>query len=103
MGRKAQPVPRIYQSEVSARAIYFGAFNPGRQMRVGFPTVKANLANRIAPGLIDRCLAKSGYSGQLTEEPSDPNAPSRHRDALSAVAFAGLDVAARLLAKRLKV
>jgi hypothetical protein len=34
------------------------------------------LANRIAPGLIDRYLAKSGYSGQLAlaEKPEDaPN------------------------------
>ena len=46
-----------------ARAIYFGAFNPRRQIWVGFPTVKAILANRIAPGLIDRYLAKRGLQG----------------------------------------
>jgi hypothetical protein len=28
MGRKAQPVPPIFQPEVPARALYFGAFNP---------------------------------------------------------------------------
>ncbi len=75
MGHKAQPVPPIYQPEVPARAIYFGAFNPRRQIWVGFPTVMAILANRIAPSLIDRYLAKSGYSGQLTNQPSDPEAP----------------------------
>jgi NAD(P)-dependent dehydrogenase (short-subunit alcohol dehydrogenase family) len=75
MGRKAQPVPPIFQPEVAARAIYFGATNPRRQIWVGFPTVKAILANRIAPGLIDRYLASSGYSGQLTDEPCDPAAP----------------------------
>jgi short-subunit dehydrogenase len=75
MGRKAQPVPPIFQPEVAARAIYFGAVNPRRQIWVGFPTVKAILANRVAPGLIDRFLAKSGYSGQLTDEPCDPEAP----------------------------
>jgi hypothetical protein len=37
--------------------------------------VKAILANRIAPGLIDRYLAKSGYSGQITDIPSSPQAP----------------------------
>jgi short-subunit dehydrogenase len=75
MGRKAMPVPPIYQPEVPARAIYFAAFHPRRQIWVGFPTVKAILANRIAPGLIDRYLAKSGYTGQLTDLPSDPDAP----------------------------
>ena len=75
MGRKARPVPPVFQPEVPARAIFFGAFNPRRQIWVGFPTIKAILANRIAPGLIDRYLAKSGYSGQLTDQPSDPNAP----------------------------
>jgi short-subunit dehydrogenase len=133
MGRKAQPVPPIFQPEVPARAIYFGAFNPRRQIWVGFPTVKAILANRIAPGLIDRYLAKTGYSGQLTDQPSDPNAPgnlfepvagaygahgrfdtqartgswevftSYHRNAMWAVVFAGVAVGAHLLARRLKI
>jgi hypothetical protein len=66
-------VPPIYQPEVAARAIYFGAFHPRRQIWVGLPTVKAIVANRIAPGLLDRYLAKSGYSGQLDDvaEPAD--------------------------------
>ena len=75
MGRKAQPVPPIYQPEVPARAIVFGAFHPRRQIWVGFPTVVAVLANRVAPGLIDRYLAKSGYSGQLTDTPEPADAP----------------------------
>jgi len=76
MGKKAQPVPPIYQPEVPARAIYFGAFHPRRQIWVGFPTVVAVLANRIAPSLIDRYLAKSGYSGQLSQTPNPADAPS---------------------------
>ncbi|MGI4944253.1 MAG: SDR family oxidoreductase [Janthinobacterium lividum] len=75
MGRKAQPVPPIYQPEVPARAIVFGAFHPRRQIWVGFPTVVAVLANRIAPGLIDRYLAKSGYSGQLAQASEPTDAP----------------------------
>jgi len=74
-GHKAQPVPPIYQPEVAARAIYFGAFNPRRQIWVGFPSVKAIIANRIAPGLLDRYLAKAGYTGQLSDQRSDPDAP----------------------------
>jgi hypothetical protein len=72
---KAQPVPPIYEPEVAARAICLGAFHPRRQIWVGFPTVKAIVANYLAPSLLDRYLANAGYSGQLTDEPSDPDAP----------------------------
>jgi short-subunit dehydrogenase len=72
-GRRARPVAPIFQPEIPARAIYFAAFHPRRQTWIGFPTVKAILANRIAPGLIDRYLARAGYSGQLgnDEVPAD--------------------------------
>ena len=76
MGKRAKPVAPIYQPEVPARAIFFAATHKRRQVWVGYPTVQAILANRIAPGLIDRYLAKAGYSGQLTDEPSGPNAPA---------------------------
>ncbi len=76
MGKKAQPVPPIFQPEIPARAIYFAAFHPRRQTWIGWPTVKAILANRIAPGLIDRYLASAGYSGQLTDEPEPADAPN---------------------------
>lgn len=76
MGKKAQPVPPIFQPEIPARAIYFAAFHPRRQIWLGFPTVKAILANRIAPGLIDRYLASAGYSGQLTDETEPADAPN---------------------------
>jgi hypothetical protein len=40
------------------------------------PTVKTILANRVAPGLLDRLLAKIGYSGQLTGKPVPADAPA---------------------------
>lgn len=76
MGRKAKPVAPIFQPEVAARAIYFAATHKRRQVWVGFPTAKAILANRVAPGLLDRYLAKAGYEGQLADEPLSPDAPS---------------------------
>lgn len=82
MGKKAQPVAPIYEPEVAARAIFFAATHRRRQVWVGFPTVKAILANRIAPGLIDRYLARAGYEGQLTDEPLEPDAPSNLFDAV---------------------
>lgn len=76
MGRKAMPVPPIYQPEVPARAILFAAEHPRRQIWVGYPTVQAILANRIAPGLIDRYLASAGYKGQLTDKLLPKDAPA---------------------------
>jgi len=76
MGKRAKPVAPIYQPEVPARAIFFAATHKRREIWVGYPTVQAILANRIAPGLIDRYLAKAGYSGQLTDTPLGPDAPA---------------------------
>lgn len=69
MGKQARPVAPIFQPEVAARAIFFAATHRRREVWLGFSTVKAILANRIAPALIDRYLAKAGYSGQLTDQP----------------------------------
>ncbi|MCC8402676.1 SDR family oxidoreductase [Paraburkholderia sp. MMS20-SJTN17] len=69
MGRRARPVAPVFQPEVAARAIFFAATHRRREVWVGFSTVKAILANRIAPALLDRYLARSGYSGQLTDQP----------------------------------
>jgi hypothetical protein len=69
-------VAPIYAPEVAAHAIFFAATHKRRDVWVGFSTIKAILANRIAPGLIDRYLAKAGYSGQLTKQPTVPNAPA---------------------------
>jgi hypothetical protein len=75
MGKRARPVAPIYQPEVAARAIFFAATHRRREVWVGFSTIKAILANYLAPGLLDRYLARSGYSGQLTQEPLPADAP----------------------------
>ncbi len=75
MGMKARPVAPIYEPEVPARAIFFAATHKRREVWLGFSTVKAILGNRLMPGLLDRYLAKSGYSGQLTDKPLSPDAP----------------------------
>jgi short-subunit dehydrogenase len=76
MNKRPQPVPPIFQPEVPARAIVFAAFNRRRDVWVGMPTVMAILANRIAPGLLDHYLAKAGYSGQLTDQSKQADAPA---------------------------
>jgi len=73
--RKAQPVPPIFQPEVAAEAIYFAAHNPRREFYVGMPSVKAIIANKIAPGLLDHILARTGYDSQQYDGPEDPDRP----------------------------
>jgi NAD(P)-dependent dehydrogenase (short-subunit alcohol dehydrogenase family) len=75
MPKRPQPVAPIFQPEVAARAVLFAADRRRREVWVGRSTVQAILANRLVPGLLDHYLAQAGYSGQLTEEPADPNAP----------------------------
>lgn len=76
MGRKARPMGTVYQPEVAARAIRFAAENRRREIWLGLPVVQALIANRIAPGLLDRYLAKVGYGGQLTSKPLPDDAPA---------------------------
>jgi len=73
--RKAQPVPPIFQPEVAAEAIHFAAHNPRREFYVGMPSVKAIVANKIAPGLLDHFLARTGYESQQYDGKEDPNRP----------------------------
>jgi NADP-dependent 3-hydroxy acid dehydrogenase YdfG len=69
MSRRPQPLPPIFQPEVAARAIYFAATHRRREVWVGFPALKAIIATRLMPGLLDRILATKAYKGQHTDEP----------------------------------
>jgi NAD(P)-dependent dehydrogenase (short-subunit alcohol dehydrogenase family) len=67
--RHPQPVPPIYQPEVAARAVLYAADHPGRrQYWVGASTVATLLADKFAPALLDRYLARTGYDSQQTDE-----------------------------------
>ncbi len=76
MPRKAQPVPPIYQPEVAARAIVFAAFSGRREIWLGVSSWKAILGNKVAPALLDRYLARSGYTSQMRDEPRPSDAPA---------------------------
>lgn len=73
---KAQPVPPIFQPEVGAEAVVYAALHPQRrELKVGGSTVEAIWGNRVAPALLDRYLAKTGYESQQTNEPEQPGRP----------------------------
>jgi NAD(P)-dependent dehydrogenase (short-subunit alcohol dehydrogenase family) len=73
--RHPQPVPPIYQPEVAAEEIVWISSHRRRQLYVGAPTLKTVIGNRIAPGLGDRYLARTGYDAQQTDEPVAPDRP----------------------------
>lgn len=75
MPRRPQPVPPIFQPEVAAEAIVFAAHAKRREVWVGSPAFKAIVANKLAPGLLDRVLARSGYDGQMAQEAARQDAP----------------------------
>ena len=81
MKRRPQPVPPIFQPELAAQAILFAATHRRREVWVGWPMFKAILANRVAPSVVDRYLARQGYDGQLTPQPVAPDAPVNLFDA----------------------
>jgi hypothetical protein len=69
-------VPPIYQPELIARGIVYAADHPRRrEYWVGGTTAATLIANAVAPGLLDRYLARTGFSSQQTGQPRDPDQP----------------------------
>ncbi|MFE0254019.1 SDR family oxidoreductase [Streptomyces sp. NPDC059010] len=71
---RARPVAPVYQPEVAARAIVHAAgHGRRREYWVGGSTVATLIANAVAPGVLDRYLAHSGFEAQRDEgEPVGP-------------------------------
>lgn len=76
MPNRCQPVPPIFQPEVGADAVHHAVrHDVGRELLVGWPTVKAVLGEKVVPGYIDRKLGREGYESEQTDEPRDPHSP----------------------------
>jgi NAD(P)-dependent dehydrogenase (short-subunit alcohol dehydrogenase family) len=79
MPNMTQPVPPIFEPEVSAQVVVAAGFaeSPRREYWVGSPTVLAIVGQKLVPGILDWYLGKTGYKGQqIAGEPQDPNAPN---------------------------
>jgi NAD(P)-dependent dehydrogenase (short-subunit alcohol dehydrogenase family) len=75
--RHPRPVPPVYQPEVAARAIARAARRPGRrEYWIGGMTVATIIGNRVMPALLDRYLARTGFSSQQTGEPTSRVRPA---------------------------
>ncbi|MEU6254665.1 SDR family oxidoreductase [Streptomyces sp. NPDC047043] len=65
MPGKARPVAPVYQPEVAALAIVHAASHGRRrEYWVGGSTVATLIANAVAPGVLDRYLARTGFDAQ---------------------------------------
>src|SRR5947209_3417369 len=71
--KQTMPVPPIYQPEIAADAIHHAAHHKRRQIYVGYPTVMNIVGERVAPWFLDRYLAKTGFSSQMTDHDLDPD------------------------------
>lgn len=67
--KQTMPVPPMYQPELAADAIHYAAHHKRRQIYVGAPTVLNVIGERVAPWLLDRYLAGTGFKAQQTDEP----------------------------------
>jgi NAD(P)-dependent dehydrogenase (short-subunit alcohol dehydrogenase family) len=75
--RQAQPVPPIYQPELAARAVVYAAAHPKRrEYWVGETTAATLIVNAVAPGLLDRYLARTGFDSQQTKDPKPADQPA---------------------------
>jgi short chain dehydrogenase len=72
---RPQPVPPIYQPEAIAHAIVHAARAAPRELWVGASTLQAIMGTQVAPGLLDRLLARRAWQGQMSPETADPERP----------------------------
>nr|WP_199305769.1 SDR family oxidoreductase [Pseudanabaena sp. FACHB-2040] len=76
LGRKPKGVPPFYQPELVARSILHAAENPVRELIVGDVGRILDIAQKLAPGLVDVALALIAVPGEHSSEPkseTDPN------------------------------
>ncbi|MEP9364913.1 SDR family oxidoreductase [Nocardioides sp. CN2-186] len=75
--KQAQPVPPFYAPEVAARGVLYAAEHPERRAYwVGIATAGTIIANRVAGGLLDRYLARTGVSSQQTAQDKPADKPN---------------------------
>ncbi len=75
MERVPQPTPPAHKPELAANAIVFAAENPRREIWVSRQALQIVSGDLVAPGLLDRILAKQGYDGQMGGEPVAADRP----------------------------
>ena len=73
---RPQPLSPISAPELAARAILWAARHRRRELHVTGAVATAIWANKLAPGALDRYLARSAYDGQHSDEAPPPDSLS---------------------------
>jgi len=73
--RRPRPVAPVFTPEVAARAIAYAAEHGPREVTAGGSALLAVAAQRLAPWLADRYLARTGYESQQTDQLEPPGRP----------------------------
>lgn len=71
--KRSQPVAPVYQPEIAADAIHWAAHHRRRAIYVGISTLYTIWGNKLAPGLAEWYLARTGVSGQLSDADKAPD------------------------------
>jgi NAD(P)-dependent dehydrogenase (short-subunit alcohol dehydrogenase family) len=74
--RHPQPVPPIFQPEIAADGIVWISQNHRRELYVGAPTTATILGDKLASGVLDRYLGRTGFKSQQTDMPVEPDRPN---------------------------
>ncbi|HEV3472600.1 MAG TPA: SDR family oxidoreductase [Actinomycetota bacterium] len=77
-----QPVPPIYQPELAADAIVWASRSARREVNVAATTTATILADKLAPGLLDRYLGRTGFDSQQSDRPIEPDRTDNLWDAV---------------------
>ncbi|MCU1484053.1 MAG: family NAD(P)-dependent oxidoreductase [Actinomycetia bacterium] len=67
---RPQPVPPVYAPEVAADRIVLAVTSPRRHRVLGGFNRALITANKVAPGVVDRYVARTAVASQQTDEPA---------------------------------
>ena len=69
MPRRPMPAPPVFRPEAAAAAVLRAADTAPRELWVGLPAARLILGAAVAPGLLDRLMARWGVEAQQAPEP----------------------------------
>jgi NAD(P)-dependent dehydrogenase (short-subunit alcohol dehydrogenase family) len=70
MDREYQPVGTIFDPDVAAQAVWRAVRDGPRELWVGGSAIEAIGGELVAPALLERYVARSGWQGQLDDVPN---------------------------------
>jgi hypothetical protein len=69
-------VPPIFEPEVIARTVVHAAEHYRREYWIAWSAIRAIVAQRVMPDVLDRVLGRTGFSSQQADEPASPDRPA---------------------------